>query len=198
MKEISSTSFTLEFFSVTDSGRDNVTVTKYRIYIDNSPRGFEAQAGNTQRFVIDGLTTGRAYVVQVAAVNEIGEEGEKSLPIAVVKCEEGVSSGALAGSVIGSLLMGAAIGVVLTYVFTRRLAKIQTQEESVEMKDSSLYAESRRKGPPKANIQVATEPAYEDAGELRVSQREHKNPAYATPGSANRVTNLQLFCFQVF
>ena len=187
MKEISSTSFTLEFFSVTDSGRDNVTVTKYRIYIDNSPRDFEAQAENTQRFVIDSLAMGRAYVVQVAAVNEIGEEGEKSLPIAVAKYESGVSSGALAGSVIGSLLMGAAIGVVLTYVVSRRLAKNPnpTQEESVEMKDSYLYAESRRKGPPKADVQMATEPAYEDAGKLRVPQREHKNPAYATPGSAN-------------
>ncbi|XP_065846052.1 tyrosine-protein phosphatase Lar-like isoform X2 [Oscarella lobularis] len=186
VKEMSSTSFTLEFLSVTDSGKDNVAVTKYRIYIDNSSRNFEAQAGNTQRFVIDGLITGKAYVVQVAAVNEIGEEGEKSFPIAVAKCEEGVSSGALAGSVIGSLLMGAAIGVVVTYVVTRRLTKNQTQQESVEMKDSRLYAESHRKGPPKTDdIQMATEPAYEDAGELRVSQREHKNPAYATSGSAN-------------
>ena len=62
-----------------------------------------------------------------------------------------------------------------------RLSKSQAPEESAEMKDSRLYAESCRK----PVSQTVTEPANEDAGDVRVHQRERKNPAYATPGSAS-------------
>ena len=153
--------------------------------MDNLPRDFPAQAGNIQRSVIDGLTTGRAYAIQATAINEIGEESDKSPPIAIAtatpKIDQGISSGVLAGSVVGSLLAGVLIGIVITYVVMNRLAKSQAPEESVEMKDSRLYAESCRK----PVSQTATEPAYEDAGDVRVHQRERKNPAYATPGSAS-------------
>ncbi|XP_065846055.1 uncharacterized protein [Oscarella lobularis] len=156
VKEISLTSSTLEFLSVADSGRDNVAVATYRIYVDNLPRDFPAQAGNIQRIRIDGLTTGRAYAVQATAINEIGEEGDKSPPIAIAtltdfdqgatpKIDQEVSYGVLAGSVVGSLLAGVLIGIVPMYVVMNRLAKSQAPEESVEMKDSRLYAESRRK-----------------------------------------------------
>ena len=46
--------------------------------------------------------------------------------------------------------------------------KKQTRRESLEMKDSRLYAEARRKGPPKAELQV--EPTYEEASQGRVYQ----------------------------
>ena len=92
--------------------------------MNNLPREFLAQPGNTQTFTVDGLVSGRAYAVQVAAVDNFGREGEKSLPIAVATAaNSGISSGALAGLVIGTLLAGFLIGTLTGFSITRTVTK---------------------------------------------------------------------------
>ena len=53
------------------------------------------------------------YAVQVAAVDNFGREGEKSLSVVVATAaNSGISSGASAGLVIGTLLAGLFIGIL--------------------------------------------------------------------------------------
>ena len=160
-------SITLSFLSVSDSGRDDVNVSQYRIYVDGFPYNFRATKENTQMFTVHGLKAGAAYVIQVKAVNSFGEEGKKSDPIAVTTSEKscGISSSILVGSVIGSALAGALIAFLVTYLVSKHRSDTngkQKPKESLEMKDSRLYAEARRKGVPKP------EPTYEDAEHTQV------------------------------
>ena len=172
-----------------ESGRDNANVSQYRVYVDNFPLDFRAAEEDTQTFTVYDLTSGSAYVIQVTAVNSLGEEGEKSSPIAVITAEKSyrISSSVLVGSLIGSVLAGALVAFLVTYIVMKRrnVNEEQTtdtrrseQTESVEMKDSRLYAVARRGGPPKP------EPSYEDAEQSHGHQENVKNPVPHTPGGA--------------
>ncbi|XP_065828671.1 uncharacterized protein [Oscarella lobularis] len=67
-------SITVSFLSVFESGRDNANVSQYRVYVDNFPLDFRAAEEDTQTFTVYDLTSGSAYVIQVTAVNSLGEE----------------------------------------------------------------------------------------------------------------------------
>ena len=85
---ITSTSFILTFITVVDSGRDNASVSIYRVFLNGDQRDLKAQSGETQAFFIDKLSPSTTYTVKVLVINSLGEESEESASITVTILEE--------------------------------------------------------------------------------------------------------------
>ena len=85
---ITSTSFILTFSSVLDSGRDNASVSIYRVFLNGDQRDLKAQSGETQAFLIDKLSPSTTYTVKVLVINSLGEESEESTSITLTTLEE--------------------------------------------------------------------------------------------------------------
>ena len=88
ISNITSTSFTLTFNTVADSGRDNDSVSIYRVSLNGNQRNMKAQSGKTQAFLIDKLLPSTTYTVKVLAMNSLGQESEESASITVTTLEE--------------------------------------------------------------------------------------------------------------
>ena len=85
---ITSTSFILTFSSVLDSGRDNASVSIYRVFLNGDQRDLKAHSGETQAFLIDKLSPSTTYTVKVLVINSLGEESEESTSITLTTLEE--------------------------------------------------------------------------------------------------------------
>ena len=96
VKDVTTTSFTLMFNSVQDTGRDKATVAKYRVCINEQRREFVSKNENEKiEFLINNLTSNTMYNVTVTVINNLGEEGDISVAISVttLKADDGVSDG---------------------------------------------------------------------------------------------------------
>eukprot|EP00118_Oscarella_pearsei_P025933 m.309069 g.309069 ORF g.309069 m.309069 type:complete len:510 (+) comp45424_c0_seq1:45-1574(+) len=157
--------FTLAVPSVQDSGRNDADVIRYIVYVNDNPRNFSAQRGDTQTFTITNLKDDTEYEIAVSAVNNLDREGERSAPI-TLRTEkaknEKCTPGTLAGAIVGALLAGLLIGAVATLSFLIVKSRNQPAEEvqnkvkvsrAVEMRDSSIYAKTS---------DFKKEPTYED------------------------------------
>ena len=93
VKDITTTSFTLLFTSVQDAGRDDATVAKYRVLINDQRREFVSKNKKIQTILIDNLTPNTMYNVTV--INNLGEEGDNSIAISVttLEADDDVSDG---------------------------------------------------------------------------------------------------------
>ena len=95
VKEKTSVSLKLEFDSVQDTGRDDpsVSVSTYRVFINDQRRDFKAQDGKYQSILIDKLMPNTMYSVKVIAINNLGKEGNNCTSVSVtLKDSEGKDS----------------------------------------------------------------------------------------------------------
>ncbi|XP_065832104.1 tyrosine-protein phosphatase Lar-like isoform X2 [Oscarella lobularis] len=193
---ITSTSFILTFSSVLDSGRDNASVSIYRVFLNSDQRDMKAQSGETQAFLIEKLSPSTTYTVKVLVINSLGEESEESRSITVTTLEEekkgGLSSGAIVGIAVAASLLVIAIIVIICWVKHNSSKNEDAGAES--SRNESTIEDKRPRKSGGDGIQYA-ELELAQAGSTRVKENRFKDAVTYSdvkPAEATQYAQLDL------